>query len=100
MIGSAHFSRRTAVGLEILQNPVAQIIIWAALAAILLAVGVYVIGRVRSQLFQREPIASELMSKFRDLHRRGELSDAEFRTIRTTLAAQLREELRDSDETG
>ncbi len=86
--------------LEILQNPVAQLIIWVALGAILLAVALYIIGKIRGQVYQREPIASELMSKFRDLHSRGELSDAEFRTIKTTLAAQLREELRDSEETG
>ena len=49
---------------------------------------------------QQEPTASELMSKFRELHSRGELSDAEFRTIKTTLAARLQEELKDNGETG
>ncbi len=33
---------------------------------------------------------SELLSKFRELHSRGTLSDAEYRTIRTKLASQIK----------
>ena len=41
-----------------------------------------------------------MLTKFRDLHSKGELSDEEFRTIKTKLADQLRAELKDTDETG
>ncbi len=77
-----------------------QLVIWVAALAIGLAVVSYVIDKVRTPPAQQEPTASELMSKFRDLHSRGELSDEEFRTIKTTLAAQLQDELKGNGETG
>jgi hypothetical protein len=88
------------VDLSIFGDPIAQLVIWAALGAVLIAVAVYVIGKIRAEPAQSEPDASDLISKFRDLHSRGELTDAEFRTIKTTLAERLQEELKDSDETG
>ena len=47
----------------------------------------------------RQPV-SELLTKFRELHGKGVLSDEEFRTIKTKLASQLQDEIRDTDETG
>ena len=60
----------------------------------------YFIRKTRAETVQHEPQASELLSKFRDSHERGDLSDAEFRTIKTTLAEQLQNELRDDGQTG
>jgi len=76
------------------------LVLWAAILAALVAVAIYVIKKVRAKAIQKEPTASELLSKFRELHSRGELSDAEFRTIKTTLASQLHEELKDNGQTG
>jgi uncharacterized membrane protein len=92
---------------ELLKEPLAQLIIWLALLAIFVALGIYVLGKLRPNStqqgptgsVQQEPTASELMSKFRELHSRGGLSDAEFRTIKTKLAARLQEELKDNGET-
>ena len=85
---------------ELFKDPLAEVVLWAALAATAVAVAIYVIGRIRAEPSQQEPTASELISKFRELHSRGELSDAEFRTIKTTLAVRLDEELKDNGETG
>ena len=76
------------------------LVVWVVVLAVLLAVGVRLIGKIRAKTVQQEPMGSELMSKFREMHSRGELSDAEFRTIKTTLAAKLKEELNDNGETG
>ena len=76
------------------------VVISVAAVAVLVAVGAYVVGKIHPKTIQREPAASELMSKFRELHSRGELNDAEFRTIKTTLAAQLAQELKDNGERG
>ena len=81
-------------------SPKIGLMVWLAILAVLVAVANYVIGKVRAKAVQKEPVASELISKFRDLHSKGELSDAEFRTIKTRLAEQLQEELRDDDQTG
>ena len=85
---------------RIFEDPIAELVIWAALGAIVIALAAYVIGKIRAEPAQNEPEASDLISKFRDLHSRGELSDAEFRTIKTTLAGRLEEELKDNGETG
>jgi uncharacterized membrane protein len=75
------------------------VILWIAVLAALAAVAFYVIEKIRDKPAQREPTAAEMMAKFRELHSRGVLSDAEFRTIKTTLAAQLHEELKDNGQT-
>jgi len=74
------------------------LVLWIATLAILVAIAYYVLGKIRPGTVQKEPRASQWLSKFRDLHSRGELSDEEFRTIKTTLATQLKDELNDNDE--
>ena len=76
------------------------LVVWIALFAIAIAVAYYVIGKTRAGPAQREPQASEMLSKFRDLHSQGVLSDEEFRTIKTTLTGEFQEELNDNDEKG
>jgi uncharacterized membrane protein len=85
---------------RLLEAEADELVIWIAGLAMLLAVGVYVIGKVRGVSAQHEPPASELLSKCRESHSRGELSDEEFRTIKTTLKPRLPEELNDDGETG
>ncbi len=85
---------------RLLEAGAEELVVWVAVLAVLAAVAIYVIGKVRAKAVQQEPTASKLMSKFRELHSRGELTDAEFRTIKTALAAQLQEELKDNGETG
>ncbi len=78
----------------------ARLVISLALLAILVAVAAYVISKIRAKTLQREPPASELLSKFREMHSRGVLTDAEFRTIKTALAERLQNELNNNSETG
>lgn len=77
-----------------------ELVIWTAVLAISLAVVAYVIGKVRAKTVQQELTTSELMAKFRELHSRGQLNDEEFRTIKTTLATKLQDELKGNGETG
>jgi uncharacterized membrane protein len=77
-----------------------ELVIWVAVLAAMVAVAIYVIGKVRKVPAQREPVADELLAKCRESQSRGELSDEEFRTIRTTLEERLREELRDDGQRG
>ena len=71
-----------------------------AALAILVTIGIYLAGTIRAKAVQKEPSASDLLTKFREMHSRGVLSDEEFRTIKTTLTERLQAELRDKDETG
>jgi uncharacterized membrane protein len=98
---SERFPRISRAGMsdQVLQT-VKELVLWTAVGAVLVAVAVYVIGKIRAEAVQHEPTASELLSKFRDQHSKGELTDAEFRTIKTTLAARLQEELKDNGQKG
>ncbi len=89
--------------IEFFQDPVAQLILWAMLLAMFAAVALYLVGKLRGEALQdeqQERPANELLAKFRELHGRGGLSDAEFRTIKTKLAGRVQEELKDNGETG
>ena len=76
------------------------LILWVAVLAVMVTVAWYVIGKIRPKSIQKEQKVGELLSKCRESHSRGELSDEEFRTIKTNLAALLQDELNDNDETG
>jgi hypothetical protein len=73
-----------------------------SLAAALLLIGIaaYVIGKVRKRFREERPSVLDLLSKFREVHSQGGLSDAEYRTIKTRLADRALGELKDKDQTG
>ena len=77
-----------------------ELAISLAILAMLVGVAAFVIRKTRAEPIQHDLSASEMLSKFRESHRRGDLNDAEFRTIKTTLAEQLQNELRDDGQTG
>lgn len=79
---------------------------WTILAvaalAILVTLACYMITKARPKAEEKkqEPEASKWLSRFRESHDRGELSDEEFRTIKTTLGSELQKELNDKAEKG
>ena len=83
---------------EFLQTPLAQLVIMIAILAIMIAASVYVLGRFRDRDEQDQQTTHDALTNFRELHSRGDLSDAEFRTIKTVLAAKLQDEIKDNGE--
>jgi len=81
---------------DFLSETTTQVVIWLAALAILVVVGVYVINVFRGGTDNDTPQASELISNFSDLHSQGELSDEEFRTIKSMLAERMQAELKDT----
>jgi len=79
---------------------IGQLVLGVAALAILVTLGIYLAGKIRAAAVQKEPSANELLTKFREMHSQGVLSDEEFRTIKTTLTERLQTELRGKDETG
>lgn len=57
--------------------------------------GVYVVLKVRRELKETAPGASDMLVNFRELRSQGELSEQEFRTIKTLLADEVEKELKD-----
>jgi uncharacterized membrane protein len=84
---------------DFLGSPQATIVFLVAVSAAAIAGGVYVIGRVRRGLDPPESPSSEWLTKFKELHAEGELSDEEYRTIKSVLAERLQRELNSTDPT-
>ncbi len=84
----------------LLDNRIGQLILLTTVCAALMAVGVYAVVKVRGELRDTEPDASDMMTNFREIHSAGKLSDEEFRKIKTSLVDRLEEELKDSGEEG
>ena len=84
---------------ELFRQPLSQAALWFAVIFALSALAVLALRRWRGSALDVQPTASELLTKFRELHGRGSLSDDEYRTIKTKLARQVDAELNDNDET-
>ena len=84
---------------EFFRHPLMQASLWFAAIFALMAIAIVALRKWRGGSFEAQPDASQLLTKFRDLHVRGGLSDDEYRTIKTKLARQLDAELNDNNET-
>ena len=82
------------------QSSATSIVLLAALAGTLIAVGIYVISKVRQETFPKEPPTSQWMTNFQELHAKGELSDQEYRTIKAVLTERFQDELKETGEPG
>lgn len=69
--------------------PLVVATLWLAVILALLAGFVLLARRWTGRSGEDRESASELLSKFREVHARGELSDTEYRTIKTKLAPEL-----------
>jgi uncharacterized membrane protein len=79
---------------------IAWTLVWCAVLALLIVLAVYLLGRFRGHAEEDQPLASDMLSNFRELHSQGGLSDEEFRTIKTLLAHKLQDELKDTSDKG
>lgn len=83
---------------ELFRHPLFQAAVWFAVIFALSALAVVVVRKWRGGAFEAQPQASDLLTKFREMHGRGSLSDDEYRTIKTKLATQLDAELNNNDQ--
>jgi uncharacterized membrane protein len=86
--------------MEVPTIPLAQALLMLGVGVALLAALIQFARRFRGDADDDQRRAQNMLTNFRDLHSRGELSDEEFRTIKTKLSGQIRQELKDTDQTG
>lgn len=101
LIGASWTDRAHGLGLAIF---------WFALIFALLALAVTLVrkyrqrgsllGSLHDRTAQDTDDPSELLSKFREMHSRGTLSDGEYRTIKSKLASQIQAGLEGSHSQG
>ena len=72
-----------------LHSSVVPVVLGLAVLGVVSGIAFYALKRLREQIEDDKPATSELLSKFRELHQQGGLSDAEFRTIKTALGMKL-----------
>jgi uncharacterized membrane protein len=82
---------------EVFSHPLSQAALWFAAIFALLALAILGLRKWRGDSADDQLSASELLTKFRELHARGSLSEDEYRTIKTKLAGQLDARLNDND---
>jgi uncharacterized membrane protein len=85
---------------EVLSTNTGSLIVGLAVAAILIAIGYYVISKVRNDANDNTPPSSSLLTNFHELYDQGELSDEEYREIKSVLAQRLQREIKDTSESG
>ena len=85
---------------DFLATPPAQAVIWMTVLACLLMLSYYVVQKFRDHTGDDRQSTNELMTKFREMNREGDITDAEFRTIKTVLREPLQAELKDSRDEG
>ena len=82
--------------LEFWRSPVAQGVVLVLFVLIATAVAWYFLQRYRSHN-DGDDTASDHLTFFREMRQRGELSETEFRSIKTALGTKLREQIESSD---
>ena len=77
-----------------------QLVIGLSVLAVLSVAGYYVVGRFHGGAEEDRPSPSDLLTKYREMHRRGDISDEEFREIKTVLGVQMQVEVNDAEKEG
>lgn len=83
---------------EFFSEPLLRAALWFAAIFVLLALAAVIVRRWRGGSADDQPSSSELLTKFRELHVRGTLSEDEYRTIKTKLATELQTKVNRNDQ--
>jgi uncharacterized membrane protein len=95
---STHLGEQTSAMQEFLTTPVAKTLLWVTILLVMLAVSYYLVRRFRDRTDDGGQTASDLLTNFREMRQEGDISETEFRTIKTVLGRKLQQELERADE--
>ena len=85
--------------MEFLLQPTPQVVIRSTVLVIVILTSIYVVKKFRDRIDEGMPGPNEHMSFFREMYDEGDITETEFRTIKTVLSEQLEGESNDPDET-
>lgn len=90
--------------MPVFSEPMMRASLLMAIVLLLLACGIVLVRKLRGSDGEDAQSPSDLLTKFREIHFQGDLSDEEFRTIKTKLAdpieTEIKTKLKDNDEKG
>ena len=81
-------------------DTLAQLLLGMGILVGLVMVGVLIVQRFRGSAAQKGTTASELISNFQEMRSRGDITDADYRKIKSVLGAELHGELKDGKDKG
>jgi len=85
---------------EFLATPAAQAVISGTVLVALLVLGYYIVRRFRDRIDEDEHPLDEVLTNFREMHHQGEISEREFRDIKTMMGAELQSQTKGDGEAG
>lgn len=72
-----------------------QVMLWMSVLIGLVIVGVLIVQKFRGSAAGKGPEAQELVANFEEMRSRGDLTDADYRKIKTVLGDQLHGKLKE-----
>lgn len=81
-------------------DTLAQLAVGVGLLIALVIAGTLVVQRFRGGAADKGTNANELITNFQEMHSRGDITDADYRRIKSVLGAQLHGELKDDKDKG
>ena len=81
-------------------DTLAQLALGVGMLIALVIAGATVVQRFRGGAADEALDANELIGNFQEMHSRGDLTDADYRKIKSVLGAKLHSELKDDKEKG
>ena len=80
--------------LEFFSSTAGQLTLGLFLLAMLVAVALMVVRKLRDQTVGNRQTTSDLLTNFQELNQQGEFSEAEFRKIKSVLGNQLQRDVK------
>ena len=74
--------------------------IWGGILLLMIVLATMVVRKLRDSATQNRQAASDLLSNFREMRQEGDISDAEFRNIKSVLGNQLGSHVKSGKKTG
>jgi uncharacterized membrane protein len=78
----------------------AQLAVGVGLLIALVVAGVVIVQRFRGGMADKAQDANELLGNFQEMHSRGDITDADYRKIKSVLGARLHSDVKDDKEKG
>lgn len=72
-----------------------QLILWTSILVGVVLVAVLLVQKFRGGAADKGSAANEALTNFQEMHARGDISDADYRKVKSVLGAQLHSELKD-----
>jgi uncharacterized membrane protein len=83
---------------ELFRHPLLEAALWIASILVLFALAILFLRKWRGSSAEDQHDPTELLTKFREIHVQGGLSEDEYRTIKTKLATKIDTKLNDTED--